>query len=430
MASAIAVIFIFVLMALLMLFRLIPALLALPIMAVLIAMMGGVPAPEILSVVVSFGSARLALAMVTVFFGAMLGQLIKNTGVARTIVRYAAEFSGDNPIWVSAVLTVVTALMFTVLGGLGSVIMVATIILPVMLSIGVPSVAAASIFLIGLSLGGILNLANWQLYMSVLNLKQADILSFALPLCGVMLVVATVFLVIELRRDRLSSLWAVNLSEDKQKAAPKLSLLTPFVPLGLVLGFSMYNLIAKPQVPFEFPIIGAMFIGLIYGVATTFGDSSINTLTKSIIEGISASAPAIALLIGIGMLLNAVTHPVISSSIEPLVSFVLPGGRLGYVLLFSILAPLSLYRGPLNIWGLGSGIIGLMLVSGKLAPAAIMAAMLAVGQIQGVSDPTNTHNVWIANHLGISVHDILRKTLPYMWALAVIGLIVAGVMYF
>jgi hypothetical protein len=309
--------------------------------------------------------------------------------------------------------------------------MVASIVVPIMLSIGVPSLIAASIFLIGLSLGGVLNLTNWQLYMSVLSLSQTEILSFAIPLFVVMASTAVLFLVIELRRGRVSYLWAVKLPEDEEKIS-YLSLLTPFIPLGLVLGFSLYNLIAKPALPFEFPIIAAMLIGLLYGVVTTWRGASatVNLVSKSVIEGISSSAPAIALLIGIGMLLNAVMHPGVSQSIQPLISGVLPGSRIGYIILFSVLAPLSLYRGPLNIWGLGSGIIGIMLAVGTLPAVAIMAAMLSVGQIQGVCDPTNTHNVWIANYLGINVQDILRKTIPYIWILAIVGLVVAGVMYF
>jgi|GEM_PF-100576 len=421
MIYGILTIFIFAAMAILMFSRKLPALLALPVMAFLIALVSRVPVADLLNKIIAGGSIRLSVAMVTVFFGAILGHLMKNTGVAKTMIRMVAELSGDNPIWVSVILTAVNAVLFTVIGGLGAVIMVASIVLPIMLSMGIPPVAAGSIFLIGLSLGGILNLANWQLYMSILGLSQAQVLKFALPLFFSMALMAAAFLLIELRRGRLSYLWAVNPPPDESGRAPLIALLTPFIPLGLVLGFSIFT-------SYEFPIIAAMLAGIVYCVATTA--SSPRTISKSVIEGISASAPAIALLIGIGMLLNAVLHPRVAGAIQPLIASVLPSGRISYVIFFSLLAPLSLYRGPLNIWGLGSGIIGIMLAAGTLSPAAIMAAMLSVGQIQGVSDPTNTHNVWIANHLRISVHDILKKTLPYVWIVAVIGLIISVLMFF
>jgi len=95
-----------------------------------------------------------------------------------------------------------------------------------------------------------------------------------------------------------------------------------------------------------------------------------------------------------------------------------------------LLSPLALYRGPLNVWGLGYGIATLISSPvGTLPPASVMGLLLSVGQIQGVCDPTNTHNVWIANELKIDVNQILRKTFPYMWSLATVGLIISAMMF-
>ena len=79
---------------------------------------------------------------------------------------------------------------------------------------------------------------------------------------------------------------------------------------------------------------------------------------------------------------------------------------------------------------MGSGLVGIMLATKSLPPVTIMAALMSVGMIQGVCDPTNTHNVWIANYLSLDIQAILRKTLPYMWVLALLGLVIAGVRYF
>ena len=70
-----------------------------------------------------------------------------------------------------------------------------------------------------------------------------------------------------------------------------------------------------------------------------------------------------------------------------------------------------------------------MLTTGRLPAMAIMAALMSTGQLQGICDPTNTHNVWTAAATQVDVNDILKKTLPYVWAGAFIGLAVAGFMY-
>jgi len=430
MITGILVLIIFLVMAVLMYSKKAPALLALPFMAVLIALAGFVPVNEILTKVLADGALRLHKAIITVIFGGILGQFIKESGIAETIVKKAAEFAGDRPFAVGLALAIVTALLFTVLGGLGAVIMVGTIIIPILLSIGMPAIIVGCLFLLGISLGGILNLANWQLYMTVLGLPQTVILKFALSLFFIFIVVLIAFLIIELKREGNISLCASSLSEEGKKDVSYLALLTPIVPLVLILSFSLYNMIKSPVRPFEFPIISALIIGLCYGVITTAKRFTPNLLSKSIIEGTKNVVPAVVLMIGIGMVLNAVMHPSVSQALSPIVSAVMPRSAIAFVFLFGIFAPLALYRGPLNIWGMGSGLIGLMLVSRAIPAPAIMAAMLSVGQIQGVCDPTNTHNVWTANFLSINIQDILKRTIPYMWAVAILGLIVGAIFYF
>jgi len=74
--------------------------------------------------------------------------------------------------------------------------------------------------------------------------------------------------------------------------------------------------------------------------------------------------------------------------------------------------------------------MALMVATGSIPGAAVMGALFSVGMIQGVCDPTNTHNVWIANYLGLDIQKILRKTIVYMWVLALLGLLFAGIKYF
>jgi hypothetical protein len=59
-----------------------------------------------------------------------------------------------------------------------------------------------------------------------------------------------------------------------------------------------------------------------------------------------------------------------------------------------------------------------------MPPVAIMAAFFAVGQIQGVCDPTNTHNVWLATFTKSSTEKFLKSTIPYVW-----GFVVAALAY-
>ena len=101
MLSGAAILAVFLLFAALMFARVVPALLALPAMAVCMALVAGVPWNGAGTIVVA-GAASLASVYVTVIFGAMLGRVTLDTGIARSIVNFAAEFGGDRPLYEGA----------------------------------------------------------------------------------------------------------------------------------------------------------------------------------------------------------------------------------------------------------------------------------------------------------------------------------------
>lgn len=435
MAIGISILLIFVVMAVLMYLNRLPALLALPIMAVAIAAVAGVSGRDIAAVVLAEGSVKLHLAYTTAILGAILAQLVDKTGIAETLVKKAAELGGDQPFLLALLLTLVVAVLFTTLAGLGAVIMVATIVFPILLSLGVAPIVVGCLFLFGMCVGGIFNLANWQVYKTVLDLDNTAMLTFAAPLAGILAVVTVVFAWVQMRRSGLSPMLTDGGEEEKPEERPRFvpwyALLTPVIPLLPVLFYAFRNYLVPEGQRFDFPIITAMMIGICYGAITTWrrDRSSIQLVTRSTFEGIAAVAPAVALMLGIGMLFQAVTHPDVISYIQPVVLKVIPHSPIVYVVLFTILAPLALYRGPLNVWGMGWGLAAVILATKAIPAAAIMAALFSVGIIQGVCDPTNTHNVWIANYLGIDIQQILKRTLPYAWGAAAVALVVGAILF-
>lgn len=437
--------------------------LALPLMAVIMALIGGISGESIMQDVIAKGSVKLNVAYTTTMFGAVLAELMNKLGLARALVRWVAEFGGDNPFILAVVLTGVTALLFSTLGGLGAVIMIGTIILPVMLSLGIPQATAGGLFLFGISLGGMFNLSNWQLYVEVLKIDRAQIIGFVLPFSMTIALIVLGFLTVELKSLRnikyllagvamvaaayfgLQNLWHhdAGVAEAAQKAicdptslkvvfwalaalcayavfrhlrkadsTPSLALLTPIVPLVLVLFY-------------RWEIIPAFMVGITYGVLLTWRDNSINLLTRSIIDGIASVIPAVVLMMGIGMLVSTMMNPAIAESMAPLMSSIVPTKATPYVIVFTLMAPFALYRGPLSLWGMGSGLVALVQKSTALSSQAIMGMLMSVGQVQGICDPTNTHNIWIATYLGTDTQVLLKRTIPYAWIAVVCGLVIA-----
>jgi hypothetical protein len=448
---------VFLIMALAMYGRRISALLALPIMALAIALIGGIPPEKIVKDVIALGALKLHNAYTTTMFGAMLADLLNKHGMARALVRWVAEFAGDSPYLLGVLLTMVTALLFSTLGGLGAVIMVGTIILPVMLSLGIPAHAAAGLFLFGISLGGMFNLTNWQLYSDVLGIEQSKIIAFVVPFALIVSLVILLLLLIELKEKGnlkyfLTGLLALALSY------PSLASFTPAANSGALLSQNSYMIAAvmtgilsvyamlrhnsktttlpgiallTPLVPlifvlvFHWEIIPAFMLGITYGVLTSWKSDSINVLTRAILDGTANVIPAVLLMMGIGMLISAVMDQHVAEALRPIMQTCVPTHALTYVLGFGCFSFLALYRGPLSLWGMGSGLVSLAQKATALSGQAIMAMLMSVGQIQGICDPTNTANIWIANYLGLDTQLILKRTIPYALLCVFLGLSLA-----
>ncbi len=535
MIVALLILVVFAVAAALMFYRKLPALLALPLMAVGITLIeigaGQLGLPDLLTGVMGDGALRLHEAMVVSLFGGMLSFIMQKSGVAESFIKRGAELAGDNPMAVGALALALIALLFTTLGGLGAVIMVATVVLPILASVGMPPVASGGIFLFGLSLGGLLNAGNWVFYTTILGLPISTIRPYVLLLVGLTTVVALAFILVELYRSRIvagrqisryaiygvvaaalllglfygggallgegavaaglsavatglrwifAALLAIVLllvgrdwigqlreGDDAATVVRPYAYLIPLVPLVLIL---LYDV----------PPVAAFTGGLVYAFLTTLRPGSKNMLLRSMIEGASSVMPAILLMIGIGMLLNAILGPTrtgpgkywydttavtapasttakpalapadgrtgvsttvtpapvaarvwpVTQTMGPLLGAIVPRSPLLYLLLFSLLAPLALYRGPLNIWGLGSGVGGVLLSTGLLPAAAIMGVLMSAGHIQGISDPTNTANVWLANELRVDVQTLMWRTIGYTWLLAALSLAAATLLYF
>ncbi len=424
-------------------------------LAVIGNLLGATQAHEIVDTVIHGGALKLHDAYTVAIFGGILAILVREKKIAERFIKYAAELAGDNPFIVGMVMMFVTFVLFTTLGGLGAIIMVGTIILPIMLSLGIPTLVAAGIFLVGVCAGGTFNPGDWALYESSLGIPREKVQTFALLIILLYFVTGLIFIGLNLLTRKRRHYWSVASRaklEEPARRAPLISLLSPVIPIILVFrltNFSnLFSYIKGHALWLDQAIeiftrfatfwdsnigawdfIPAFIAGLAFCLITTWEKDNIKILTKSAIEGAESVMPAVLLMFGIGMLLQAVRHPDVSVHLTPIVKQVIPSGPLLYIIGFSVCAPLALYRGPLNIWGLGLGIAALFLDSGRLSAPLVMGVFMSVGAIQGVCDPTNTHNVWIASYLSEDVIRIMKKMLPFIWVLAFAGLLVSSLIF-
>lgn len=428
--------------------------------------------------VVEGGLTKLHSQILSVILGAILAAQLKLSGAAERVVRYAAEYAGEDRFKLGLILLLAASLLFTTLGGLGAVILVASIMLPILLSLGFEPRTAGGLMLLALSLGGCLNPVNWSLYKEVLGLPLAQIVPYALLLAGIYLAISLVFLLTISATGRFGNRQATTLltvllaggglvfavlrwpaAWQAFKAGLGWGLgcllmlllvllllrllLRPIVrrdnwlaaaamlfPLLLLLWSSLQtNLHAAGSL--AVPLNTALVSGILFALLAAHcpDGKSGNLLMRALHEGVVSAAPAVILLLGIGMLLKATALLPVQSAFAPLLARLPITSPVGFVVTFALLSPLALYRGPLNLYGMGSGIVGILSGAGLVGSGLLMVAFFSVGMLQGVCDPTNTHNVWIANFCRVPVNDLTRLLLPWVLAIVLAGL-VAGAFLF
>lgn len=410
-----------------MLTRRLPTAFALVILGVVIALLAGAPLTgenSVLDTVIQMGAPALASTMIAILLGSWLGKLLDETGIAGTLVRKIVEFGGDRPVVVALGVLLVSTLVGTVTGSAPAAMLAGIIGIPAMIAVGIPKVTAAGTILMGIAAGMPFELPIWQFFSTALELPVDTVRGFMLKLFPLALAAAVLFVVIETRRRGVEHAWSLKSPATKPDSrrkqlgdAPWYALLTPIVPLVLALGF-------------DIAILPSMLAGVLYALVTTTRPGGMNKrLLRTLYAGFEVAAAPIVLFIAIGILLAAVKLPGAVDALEPLVKAVSPHNPVLFVVVFTVLVPLCLYRGPLNVFGLGAGIAGVLIAAGIYPAVAVLGIATSYNQVFGVADPTSTQTVWSAQYAGVAPQQVMLRTLPYVWAVGLGGFCVTAATY-
>ncbi len=434
--AGVLIITIFLVLALLMVFRKISTMLALILMGILMAAVAGVPwlgKDGILSGIFAKGVVSLAVTDFAVIFGGWLGAVMEQTGIASTLVRKAAELGGDRPYLTAFFIMLVGIPIGLVTGSAPAAMLVGLVGLPAMLTLGLAPEVAATTILFGLGTGWAASLYIWQYFAQVLKLSIPEIAYFGVKYAFVVLALGTIFLVFEAwkARSKTRIAWAasgasVGVASGASAAitaqrntflnAPWYSLITPLIPISLVLGL-------------HWDILSSFFVAILYGLLTTQPKRFSDLFLKSAYRGFEISASPVFIFVGVGILATAVSNPMVANNLRPILQIVVPTSAIGYILFFALLAPLAVYRGPLNIYGLGGGVAAVMMAAKVLSPHLILGAMAAVAQVLYISDPTSTQVVWSSEYAGTTPEKVFFKAIPFTWLTAVLGVLLSAYLY-
>lgn len=369
MGVGIVVCIIFIIIAALMMTRKLPALLAMPVLAVAIAAVAGMPLMKgeenIFSTVLTNGSLKLASNYVIVIFASWLAQMMYKTGVTDTMIKKAAELGGDKPVVITLLLSAVSILLFSSMGGVGAVSMVGSTVLPILISIGIKPMAAAHMFLAAMSAGYCIRPANMASIVAIFGIETKDLMTAAWILLGV-------------------------------EAIP------------------------------------CFIIGILWLMVFTYkGNWSkyISMVTESCYNGIRDAAPPVILMMGIGMTLNAVSASVTQTALLPFMQVITPATLTGLLIFCCVLSPLSLYRGPFNVLGLGACLATCILNVGNFPAVVLAAVFYCTFRWPAQACPTATQVVWTSNFVKCEPVTLTNKVFIPNWIETAVSVILTGLAY-
>ena len=329
----------FALFAALMVVRVLPTLLALPLMAGWIAFVCNVPFFEWLNEILLKGSFKLSMPIALVVFGSMFAKVIQKTGVSDAIIKKAAELSGDKPIAIAILMTAATAFIFLGMSGLGAIIMIGSIAIPIMTSAGIEPIDAVILILLGMMRGSALNFAGAATGIGIFGSEA--VLRYFIPGAIVSFAVTVAYIVINIPRGEGSTGSMLALLKEffigvlsvpvslvktigklfsqkssplmkKKQTLPNAALIAPILPLVIIaiinftigLGSTKDGLID----PVAAATLGFLFASF-YAAILVRPSQAINLFTGAIVDGIKDIAGVLFLFMGIGMLVTATTLP-------------------------------------------------------------------------------------------------------------------------
>ncbi len=453
-ASGILLLVGFFVFAAMMVTRLLPTLLALPFMAAWIAFTAGVPFLDWLDGILIKGSLRLSMPITLVIFGAMFAKVIQKTGISDEIIKKAAELSGDKPIAIAVIMTAATAFIFLGMSGLGAIIMIGSIAIPIMTSAGIEPIDAVILILLGMMTGLSFNFASSATAIGIFGAEA--VLRYIIPATIISIIGTIAYIVINIPRGENAGGSALALLKEffggilsvpvslvrtlgklftkksstlvkKKRALPSAALISPILPLAIIATINFTVGLGSPKDGMIDPVAAAVLgflIASLYAAILVRPSQAINLFTGALVDGIKDIAGVLFLFMGIGMLVTATTQPAAMEILNPLITAIMPSSFFGVLILFTVFAPAALYRGPFNMYGMGSGIATILTNLNFLPATALHGIFSAVGYVQNIADPTNSQNTWLAGYAGVDTNAVMKKVLPYAWGECVLMMIV------
>ena len=381
------------------------------LLAVLWAAIAGIGIDDIQKKVIQGGGVTYASAVIIIVFGAWFAQVLIQTGIAESVIRSAVELAGDRPLVTAMIITLVTALLFTSMYGVGAAIAIGVIALPIMMGQGIPPYVAAPAFTMGIGAGTMVNLVQFGAFQKLFpDIKyEAPYLTYWAVGMAVYILVAWLLEFTYLRKLGTRRMSVVDVGDGEatqpRKRTPYYTYIVPILPVLMIMVL-------------KWEIIPTFIVSIIVALVLTWPDRTlqghVNLFNKTFFDAFPDIATIAALWTICGMIIIAGQTPEVAGALKPIFAPVLPHTPLQAAIFFGVLGGIaSIYRGPLVVIGTGAALLAIILANKEIPIPYLYAIWLAPTVLQGSMDPTNSWTLWTIGYTKVSHGQFLRTALPF-----------------
>lgn len=381
---------------------------------------------DVLTHIYAMGPAEYAKSiLVNVFFGAFFGRVLVDSGIAATLIRKVVELGGDKPRITMSLLCIVTAIIFMSMTGIGPVISIAVIVLPILMSLGISAPIALFSFMGSIMAGIFANIVNFKQYQTIyagFNPAAESYTSndyFQIGMIGMVVSLVVVLVVANISMNKKKHYAMAAEVQSDSGDAPMISWLAVLIPvldvvlldIPIILGFMIAGIWAL------------LFTGKLRG-----GYKEIcRQFAKLFTDGATDVAPMVGFLMTLAMFNNSAAYA--SSYFSAIFGDFIPKTPLVLAIAFAILTPLGFFRGPLSLVGSGSAILAVLAVNPTM-PVAFLFPLFATTTIAPQHlDITQSWVAWGIGYTKVSSREYMKKSIPTGWIIGAIVCMITFLLY-
>ncbi|MGV0168940.1 gluconate:proton symporter [Furfurilactobacillus sp. WILCCON 0119] len=384
------------------------------VMAVLWAVIGLVPVNVAMQKVIAEPALKYGPTIIYIVFGSWFGRVLVDTGIAGSISSKTQKLGKKAPVLATIVIVLVTALIFSSAYGVGSVMAIGVILIPILLSIGVPKRVAIPAFTMAIGAAMYINVVLFnqiKAFFPSVN-YSGRYLVFGITAMAVQLVGVIIFVLLNSRQIKDGHVDFIE-GEQAPEDITQVNPVTYIIPLLPVVFNLLFKWDAIPSL-----LLSTLIALLLTGRMKKFSElvAFVNKTTSQAINDISG---LIMFLMALIMFVGAATINV--PRFKGLIEVILPHNALVIAIAFGVLAPLALFRGPLHVWGAGAATASVLAATHTFSPMFLLPLFYTVSIMAVSIDLTQSWNTWALTYSKLEAKTYLKMGVPVMWVISIVN---------